>query len=111
MQYLKGVLATAGWKEARRHGRGWDLICDHLGLALLALVGGDDDWVAWQLGGEGDPLPVGTTVFCVQQNGGPAHNPALRAVEANGVESVVEALILGCLNAPGLPRPPAILGF
>ena len=66
----------------------------HLGLPRLAGQGLDEDGGARQLGRQRHPLPVGPAVGGVQQDRGLAHDPALVAVERDGVEPVVEALVL-----------------
>lgn len=67
------------------------LVCGHLSAARLSGERSDEDWVARQLGGEGDALPIVTAVCRVQQDGRLAHYPALLAIERDGVEAVVEA--------------------
>lgn len=46
----------------------------------------------WQLGTEGDALPVLAAISRVQQDGRLPDNPALIATEADRVEAVVETL-------------------
>ena len=56
--------------------------------------------VAWQTKA---PFPVLATICGMQQNGRPAYNPPLIAIEADRVETIVEALVLCCSNSSGIP--------
>eukprot|EP00983_Pelagomonas_calceolata_P039346 1137150-Pelagomonas_calceolata.AAC.6 len=65
----------------------------------------------WELGTQRHALPVLAAVRGVQQDGRLAHNPALIPIEVDGVEAVVEALVLGRLHRAGRPRLAAIKGL
>ena len=54
----------------------------------------NQDGIAWKLGRQRHPFPVFASISGMQQNGRPADNPPLIAIEADRVEAIVEALIL-----------------
>ena len=68
-----------------------DLVGGHLCPAGLAGQRADEHRVARQLGRQRHSLPVVPSVGRAQQDRRLAHNPALLAVEGDGVEAVVEA--------------------
>lgn len=70
-----------------------------------------DYMLTWQLGAEWDALPVLATIAGMQQDSGLAHNPTLVTAEADGVEAVVEALVLSSLNGAWLPALATIKGL
>jgi hypothetical protein len=57
------------------------------------------------------PLPALSGVLCVEQDGGLADDPPLLAAEADGVEAVVEVLVLRRRDGAREPAAAAVLGL
>ena len=85
------------------------LVGDHLSLAGLARESRDEQRGAGELGAQRNPVPGRAPVLGVQEDGRLANNPPLLAAEANGLEAVVDALVLCLGDFAALPCLACIL--